>query len=338
MDLQLFRTLLQTDSTSGKERGLALLLMEKLRTSSNAVRSFEVGDGTLNLLFSWGSPKLYFCTHLDTVPPYIPPTFEGVSADAIFTDNAVVRGRGACDAKGQIFSMFEACKVLEKEGFTDFGLLLLSGEETGSFGAKAYTRDCEGGQVVIVGEPTDNVVAIAAMGTRSFAVRILGTSCHSGYPQQGASAVRGFVDFMNRLDAQDFPLDPLLGETTYNVGKLSSDNPQNILSGELNFRLYFRTTFASHQRVIDYMMSVVGENIEVQDFGGDEPTRFRTFSGFPSGSVSFGSDAPQLHKFAQKILCGPGSILVAHTRREFVRLRDIQTAIDQYVKMAKEIL
>ena len=92
----LFREILSIDSTSGRERRLAELLLDRLEAPSK--QAFEVGDGTLDLLLSWGEPKVVFCTHMDTVPPFIPPSFE----------EGLVRGRGACDAKGQIISMLPA--------------------------------------------------------------------------------------------------------------------------------------------------------------------------------------------------------------------------------------
>lgn len=338
MDLKLFREMLEIDSTSSRERSFAEFLENSFRTRHNTLSRYEVGDGTLNLLFSWGKPRLFFCSHLDTVPPYIPPVFENVPDQPLSESgmaDGIIRGRGSCDAKGQVFSMFEACKILESEGYTDFALLLLSGEETGSFGAKAYTRDCDGGELVVVGEPTDNRQASAAKGTRAFEVTIKGRPCHSGYPENGESAVEKFVDFMERLREASFPSDPILGQTSWNVGKLLSDNPQNILSPELRFRIYFRTTFASQAAVLDFMSA---QGFEYKDFGGDEPSRFTTFEGIPTAPVSFGSDAPQLHKFARKTLLGPGSILCAHTADEFVRLSELQTAVRQYVTIAEKEL
>ena len=120
--------MLRFDSTSSKEGAFADYLAGIMAGPGRRIETFEVGDGTRNLLVSWGTPKVIFCSHLDTVPPYIAPVVE----------DGVVRGRGSCDAKGQIFSMYEACRLLEARGCTDFGLLLLAGEETGSFGAKAY--------------------------------------------------------------------------------------------------------------------------------------------------------------------------------------------------------
>ena len=368
MDIRLYTQMLEIDSTSSRERALADFLAEKLLTGRNEVERFDVEsmadsvpEGHLlpqNLLFSWGTPKVFFCTHLDTVPPYIPPTVK---------ESSVV-GRGTCDAKGQIFAMWEACKALEAKGYTDFGLLLLAGEETGSFGAKAFNaimKDVVSDRWVIVGEPTDNCMATAAKGTKSFEVTFKGKAFHSGYPEYGESAIQYFNDFMNALRSIRFPYDEILGETTYNIGKLVSENPQNILSPELTCRVYFRTTFESDEMVCNVMKNMAGPDAKlrfgrprVQDgsdivakevapwqvamsvkaFGGDCPTKYETFEGFETKPVSFGSDAPQLKCFPHKILYGPGSILVAHRPDEHILLSDIETAVANYIKMYHYII
>jgi acetylornithine deacetylase len=360
MDLNFFHKILSVDSTSGKEAELADILSVELAAPGRKVDVFEVGDGTKNVMVSWGEPKVVFCTHLDTVTPYLPPVFE----------EDVVKGRGSCDAKGQMLSMYEACKELEAKGCTDFGLLLLAGEETGSFGAKAFNTLMSSYPTVkdawlIVGEPTDNCMASAAKGTKSFEVTFAGLACHSGYPENGASAVLYFNDFVNALRSIVFPMDPVLGETTWNIGKLSSDNPQNILSDCLTCRVYFRTTFESDEMVCNIMKNIAGPQAKlrfgkrkvqdgsdivakevapwqkamtVQAFGGDTPSRFEVLDGFESKPVAFGSDAPQLKCFEHKILCGPGSILVAHRDEEHISLADIEKAIAQYVRMYELIM
>lgn len=358
MDTGLFLEMLDIDSTSGKEAGFADFLAERLLTPACKVEEYEVGDGTKNLFFSWGEPKVVFCTHLDTVPPYISPT---VSEEG----GTVFHGRGTCDAKGQIFAMYEACKALEAKGYEGFGLLLLAGEETGSFGAKAFREQHPGAEWVIVGEPTDNCMASASKGTKAFEVTFEGKAFHSGYPQYGLSAVEMFNDFMNALRSIGFPQDELLGDTTWNVGKLISDNPQNILSDKLTCRVYFRTTFESDEMVCNVMRNIAGEGArlrfgrrKVQDgsdivskdvavwqkcmsvsaLGGDTPTKYETLEGFPTKPVAFGSDAPQLTNFRRKILCGPGSILVAHRPEEHIALPDLQKAKENYIHMYETLV
>ena len=385
MNTDLFIEMLNIDSTSGRERRFADFLAGRLQTTSCRVDRYDVEsmagespDGIgcpQNLLFSWGEPKVLFCTHLDTVPPYIAPTpstchcesyEESCRHEAEGRGNLleVVSGRGTCDAKGQIFAMYEACLELERRGCDGFGLLLLAGEETGSFGAKAFRNAHPGAEWVVVGEPTDNHMATAAKGTKSFEVTFTGEAFHSGYPQYGLSAVLMFNDFVNALCSIGFPQDDILGDTTWNIGKLSSDNPQNILSDKLTCRVYFRTTFESDEMVCNIMKNIAGPDArlrfgrpKVQDgsdivakdvapwqkamsvvaFGGDSPTQFEVLEGFPCKPVAFGSDAPQLTNCPRKILCGPGSILVAHRDDEHIALADLEKAMQNYIEIYEAI-
>lgn len=322
IDYALFEDILGFDSTSGKERPLAEFLAKRLKAPK--VETFEVGDGTLNLLFSWGVPRVVYCTHMDTVPPYIAPT----------VGESVIRGRGACDAKGQIIALYTACCELAAAGREGFGLLLLSGEETGSWGAKAFAKLPFKADLLVIGEPTENKMISASKGTKAYELVFKGEAFHSGYPQFGSSAVEKFVDFVNALRTKHFPFDDVLGDTTYNIGKLASDNPQNILSPELRCRLYFRTTFASDGIVHEWMMRDVASqpHIEVTHIGGDIPADYTTFAGFPAGPAAFGSDAPHLTNFRRKIICGPGSIRHAHRDDEHVLTADLETAVRNYVR------
>lgn len=412
MNRDFFIEMLQIDSTTGRERRLADFLAQRMAGPGRRVETFEVTsmaqdcpagyDVPVNLMVSWGEPKVVFCTHLDTVPPYIAPSVETME-----NGDVMIKGRGSCDAKGQIFSMWEACLELERRGCSDFALLLLAGEETGSYGAKSfnsmlfqagaesdwvttrassdaavgpgicsgkYGKDdrppmplragAESDWVIIVGEPTDNTMASAAKGTKSFEVTFTGKACHSGYPQYGCSAVEMFSDFMNALRSIVFPKDDVLGDTTWNVGMLSSTNPQNILSDRLTCRVYFRTTFESDEMVCNVMRNMSGpdaklrfgrrkaqdgsdmvakevaqwqKSMSVKEFGGDSPTMYETLDGFDTKPVAFGSDAPQLKCFRRKILCGPGSILVAHKDEEHIMLSELEAATSGYVRMYDQL-
>ena len=382
---------------------MALWLNEHLEAPSRQL--MDVGDGTLNLLLSWGTPSVVFCTHMDTVPPYIAPVFpegsdvsqtslrdpshapgtcrlwtppsypaEGSQSFGDVTtlrnepqtvedvtdchsdsspghsdsspchserseESKTITGRGSCDAKGQLFAMYTACKELEAKGCTGFGLLILAGEETGSWGAKAFSKTGFTAPFLIVGEPTDNKMVSAAKGTLSYDLKFTGREFHSGYPQCGTSAVELFNQFYNALKAVSWGIDLELGETTWNIGLLSSPNPQNILSPELTCRLYFRTTFLSHAAVQEWMQEISGQDgpLSVTPRGGDVPARYVVLPGFESAPVAFGSDAPHLTGFGHKIICGPGSIKVAHRPEECITVADLKTAVQQYVRMAVEL-
>ena len=110
MRLELFKEILDIESTSGTERGLAEFLAKKFTESDPSCRCvrYEVGDGTLNLLFRWDGgqeetlPKVLLCSHLDTVPPYISPEINEIPAGTMLldgrtaaTDDTLITGRGS---------------------------------------------------------------------------------------------------------------------------------------------------------------------------------------------------------------------------------------------------
>ena len=65
---------------------------------------------------------------------------------------------------------------------------------------------------------------------------------------------------------------------------------------------------------------------------------YTLWDGIPSAPVSFGSDAPRLHKFKRRSLLGPGSILTAHTPGEQVLLSELSAAVENYKSIAKQII
>lgn len=328
MDYRFFNDILAFESTSSSERSFSDWLVGALSDffgkycpeNIPTLSRYDVADGTENLLYCWGTPQLVYCTHLDTVPPYIAPRE--------YPDRFT--GRGSCDAKGQLFAMLSACAALAAEGREGFALLLLSGEETGSWGAKAFAKTSFRAPYLVVGEPTGNKMVSSSKGTKAFALSFKGKACHSGYPENGRSAVEAFVDFVEELRRKSFPLDPILGPTTWNIGRLESDNPQNILSPLLTCRLYFRTTFSSDSLVTEYMASKSSPELVVEPLGGDAPLRYWTIEGFESAPASFGSDAPHLSNFLHKMILGAGSILSAHTPDEYVLKADLEEVVEVY--------
>lgn len=319
--------LMKIDSTSGREGELADFIAGNFHTPGADLEIQDVGDGTVNLFFRWGIPEIIFCTHLDTVPPYIEPV----------AGNNMISGRGACDAKGQIITAWNACKELSLEGETNFGLLLVAGEETGSKGAKvanSLIRDCK---YVIIGEPTENKLIRAGKGIQLYDVQISGTSCHSGYPQFGENAIEGIRTFLNRLDGLEFPADKVLGPTTFNIGMLSSENAYNVLPDLVSFKLYFRTTFESHDLIEKALSNIAGEKTRITKVREDRPFEYYHLNGFDTDTVAFGCDGPCLTNLGKCLLYGPGSIRTAHTENEHIMTEDIETAITDLKKIYRTL-
>jgi acetylornithine deacetylase len=66
--------------------------------------------------------------------------------------------------------------------------------------------------------------------------------------------------------------------------------------------------------------------------------RFVTVPGIPTMTASFTTDIPQLSAWGKPVLLGPGSILVAHTDREFLAKAELMQAIELYSQIGDSLL
>ena len=324
--------LMEIESTSGMESSIAYFLIENYLPAGSEIEIQPTDEGFKNVYYKWGKPEIIFNSHFDTVPPYIPPSVQ---------DN-IIYGRGSCDAKGQLVVMSAACEQLYKEGYTNFGLLMNAGEEVGSYGAMKANELIKGIKYCIVGEPTENKLIKASKGNINVDVIFKGKSCHSGYPEHGENAISKMNAFINLLDRmfadKSFPEDDILGPSTYNIGMLSSSNAHNVLSDHVRMKIFFRTTFITHDILLDLIKKYMDSGTEIIENFRHDPIKFETFPGFETGIVSYGTDAPSMPNLGKKILYGPGSILDAHTENEHIKIEDMNKAVDDLVKIYKCIL
>src|SRR6476646_3889517 len=112
--------LMNIPSISGTEMEVANFLASYLTTTGYRVDKQEVAPGRFNVMAYAGVPRILFCTHIDTVPPVL----------EVRQDEKFLYGRGACDTKGIIAAMVNAGDRLRESGITNFGFLLVVGEET----------------------------------------------------------------------------------------------------------------------------------------------------------------------------------------------------------------
>ena len=68
------------------------------------------------------------------------------------------------------------------------------------------------------------------------------------------------------------------------------------------------------------------------------PVTLLGLPGFETAAFPYTTDIPFLDRWGQPLLFGPGSILVAHTDQEHVRVADLHRAVDQYVALAEHLL
>lgn len=325
-------TLCAAETTSGREdaglAGLRVLLQELGATLVEQ----PVAEGRTNVLALWGRPKVLFSTHLDTVPPYLPPRREG---DTLF-------GRGTCDAKGQIVAQLAAVKTLLAEGCDGLAWLGVVGEETDSAGAAAALGLADRLQdlkVLINGEPTGLKLATGQRGVQHVCLHCHGKAAHSGSPQLGHNATWPLLDWLQRLREQERPVDPQLGPELWNLGLLQAGEALNSVPAQAEAHLMARvvpgSTFLAEVRRLAPPEGLV-------DLRLDEPADlYPTVPGFDQAPMPFGSDAPALRALVPDrtvVLAGPGSITVAHALDEHLTLADLEAGVDLNRRLALHFL
>jgi Acetylornithine deacetylase/Succinyl-diaminopimelate desuccinylase and related deacylases len=297
------------------KRGWNLSLQQVSRGRSNIWATRGAGGGVT------------FSTHLDTVPPYIPPRLEG---SRLF-------GRGSADAKGIAAAMMMAAEKLVKGGEKRVELLFVVGEEKGSDGARAANTLAATSKFLINGEPTESKLASGGKGSLRVIVRTRGREAHSAYPHLGESAIEPLLKLLPTIHDLPLPSDEVLGATTVNIGVIRGGTEANIIPAHAEAELMFR--IVGDVEPIRATLKKWARGKATLEFGSYIPAqRFRTVDGFEVAPVAYTSDIPLLTNWGEPLLFGPGSIHVAHTPDEFIETDELRKSVTTYERLAKTLL
>jgi tripeptide aminopeptidase len=231
--LELFMELAALPSPPGEERAVADVVLRYLRQlgldADEDATGPSIGSTAGNIYArveptTEGTP-LFFCAHLDTVPPDGP--LEPVLEDG------VVRNAGGtilgADNKSAVVAMLEGVRrvLAENRPHAGIELLFTPKEEVGLVGAAAFDHDrlrAQLGYVYDQAAPIGEII-LGAPWSQAMEVRFHGKASHSGmFPEEGRSAIqaaaRAIADLrLGRVDEQ----------STANVGVISGGTGGNIV-------------------------------------------------------------------------------------------------------------
>ena len=238
--LSLFLDLAELPSPSGEERAVADRVLDYLRAlgldASEDDAGARIGSSMGNILAGvradGSGVPLFFCAHLDTVPP------EG-SIEPVVGEDALVRNAAGtilgADNKAAVASMLEAVARLLEAGRAHAGveLLFTPKEEVGLLGASAFDESRLTARVGYVYDHAGPIgeVILGAPHQRKLDVHFHGRAAHAGmFPEEGRSAIaaaaRAIADLrLGRLD----------DETTANVGQIEGGTARNVVPEHCRF-------------------------------------------------------------------------------------------------------
>jgi len=231
--LDLFCELAAAPSPPGEERAVADLVLRYLRDCGLAVDEDDTGPGigsTMGNLYARLEPTadgepLFFCAHLDTVPPTA--GIEPVVEDGVVR-NAAGTILGA-DNKAAVAAMLEAARRVLSESRPHAGIELLftAKEEVGLVGAYAFDHTrlhARIGYVYDQAAPIGTAI-LGAPYSQSLEVTFHGRAAHSGmHPEDGRSAIAAAARAISEMR-----LGRVDDESTANVGTIQGGTATNIV-------------------------------------------------------------------------------------------------------------
>jgi acetylornithine deacetylase len=323
--------LMAADSTSGREEPAVAVALTLAAELGLVATRLPAAPGRDNVLVvppgASAPPEVVLCTHLDTVPPFIPPTrVEGT-----------IRGRGACDAKGAAIAMLHALATVARER-PDLraACLLAVGEETDHVGARAFAAAPPfHPRRVILGEPCGLTPRAGQKGLLKARLRTRGTAAHSAYPELGHSAIHRLVERLAALLQAPAPADPTLGETTLNIGFIEGGVAANVLAPEASATLLVRCA-APCEAVLAHLHATLGSGVEVEILNRVEPIAFSPLPGEVAPAVPFNTDASDLSRLGACLhLLGPGDMRCAHGPDEHLALDQLSAGVEAYAGLLR---
>jgi acetylornithine deacetylase len=332
-DLLEFMTI---ESISGNEELAAKWLHNYLVKQGFQAEMIHVTDNRYNVVYNLNS-KVIFCSHTDTVPPHIPPAFIEV--------DGLIKGRGACDAKGVIISQILTAKILISENILkpeDIGFAYVIGEEADHIGAIELEKAEFKANLVLIGEPTENVPCTKGFGLLKLKFFTEGISGHSAFPNSGRSAIHELIKLLSNLDeTTGESLELNMGRSMFNIGIISGGEAGNVHASSAEAVVLYRLTEPSHVVIsrLERLLSLQAPNTSFEIITRFEPILLTQIADIPVSIARFNSDAVYfLNKADDVVIIGPGDIKVAHGVDEHIIVQDIIEGIKTQLKLVKKLI
>lgn len=292
-------------------------------------------------------PRIVLNTHMDVVSPHVPFERDG--------DGDVVRGRGACDAKGSLASMATAFSRVDPERGS-LALLVSPDEETKHQGLYEYLSDGIEGDFAIVGEPTGLDVCPSARGHHDLEVELFGESAHGATPEKGRNATRCAAEAIVALCELPRIEDETLGTNDVTPTIVEGGNRPNQVPDYTRFVVDYRTVpeetradaIERVQSVLEgldceYEIGRYEEGAALDSFETDETDAY--VSEFAEAIAQVTGERAEFRPFDAAteaaffaphmpvVVFGPGLISdgdrpIAHSPREYVPVSDVERATE----------
>ncbi len=213
--------LIQTPSMSHNEAQIAeLIATEMRRLQFDEVAVDGIGNVTGRIHGQIPDlPALVLNSHTDHVDPGDPDLWPVPPYSGTIVGSRIL-GRGACDIKGPLAVQVYSMAALRRAGERPRRDVVFTGvvqEEVGGAGAQYWVENLDYPvSLVVLGEPSNNRIALGHRGIVQTWVTFAGRSVHASAPSAGHNPNYALATFLRRLAERQGELSshPLLGPTS----------------------------------------------------------------------------------------------------------------------------
>lgn len=264
--VQFAQRLIRTPSMSGEESAIAALVADELRRLDyDEVWSDPAGNVFGRVYGRDRSlPALVLNTHLDHVDPGDPALWPVPPFAAEIQDGRLI-GRGASDIKGpmavQVYSPVALLRAGERPR-RDMVFCGVTQEEVGGAGAIYWVQHLDYPvELVVLGEPSANTLALGHRGIIQFWLTFHGRSAHASAPERAENPNYAMATFLSRLQtaASELTAHPVLGPTTVSPTIVEVDTTSgNVTPAWTRVLLDFRTASESPNSLQAFIARLAG--------------------------------------------------------------------------------
>jgi succinyl-diaminopimelate desuccinylase len=353
--------------TEDRAAAVASDILTGLGATPEIVRSDAGRPSVVAAFGAESGPSLAWNGHLDVVPAGSLDTWRHDPWAGEIDDDGRLVGRGAADMKGPIGAALAAASALRRAGTPLAGSLvfhLAADEElAGVHGTKVlWERGLLTQDAAIVGEPSELQVGLAERGGAWFTATAFGKAAHGSQPHRGVNAITSMARFLLRLPEVLPDIEhPLVGRPTVNAAMIEGGSAPNVVPDrcavDIDRRIVPGETDPDAVRspflaIVDSLRSEYPEvEIEVrlrEWTDAAEASPDTDIARIAVEAVRATTDtAPELVGFTgitdarfyinqadiPTVICGPGSLTVAHTADEWVPVDELVAGARAYARM-----
>ena len=335
----LLQALIGIPSISREEDAAADFLQTYIEESG--IMTGRMGNNVwcISPMFDTNKPTILLNSHIDTVKPVNGWRKQPFTPKI---DNGKLYGLGSNDAGASLVSLFQTYKHLSATEQKYNLIFLASCEEevSGKNGIESVLPQLPPITLGIVGEPTEMNPAIAEKGLMVLDVTATGRSGHAAR-EEGDNAIYKIIPDIEWFRTYHFEKEsPLLGPVKMTVTQINAGTQHNVIPDTCSIVVDVRSNECySNEEIFKVIENNIKSDVKARSFrlnsSGISPDHAFVKRAVELGKKPFGSPTlsdQALMKFAS-IKIGPGKSARSHTADEFIRIEEIQEAIDLYIKI-----